>query len=68
MTTSTTISTTFGTHRLAALVTRQRASRLRDLAFAVALAIGATLSLGALHSAAADAEAAPVASVATSAQ
>ena len=51
--------TAFG-NRLTAIVARQRASRLRDLLFAGALAVGFALSVGALHAAAADADA-PVA-------
>jgi hypothetical protein len=62
MTTST-LTTAAAPGRIASIIRRQRSSRLRDLAFALALAIGATLSLGALHGAAAQAAApAPAAS------
>ncbi len=62
MTTST-LPSYSATTRFAAIVDRQRTSRLRDLIFAAALAIGASLSLGALHSAAAHA-AAPTVTIA----
>lgn len=55
------MTTTLSDHdRIDGIVARQRASRIRDLAFAALLAIGATLSLAALRNAAAHA-AAPVA-------
>lgn len=60
MNTSTTAANVAFGNRITAIVARQRSSRLRDLLFAGALAVGCALSLGALHSAAADA-AAPVA-------
>lgn len=46
--------------RIDSIIARQRSSRLRDAVFAAALAVGAMLSLGALH-AAAESAAAPVA-------
>ena len=55
-----TTSTTIASSRMTAIVARQRSSRLRDLVFAAALAVGVALSLGALHGAAARAGA-PVA-------
>ena len=53
---TTTASTT---NRIATIVDRQRASRVRDLLFAGVLAVGFVLSLGALRAAAAEAAAAP---------
>ena len=63
MNTSTTVANIAFGNRITAIVARQRSSRLRDLLFAGALAVGFVLSLGALHDAAAGA-AAPVATVA----
>jgi len=63
MTSSSTVAA--ASNRITALLDRQRSSRLRDLLFAAALAVGFSLSLGALHHAAADA-ATPVAATATS--
>ena len=58
MTTSTQTAAA-ASNRMSSIISRQRSSRLRDRAFALALAIGAVLSMGALHAAAAQAAAAP---------
>ncbi|HVV81926.1 MAG TPA: hypothetical protein VHE35_02560 [Kofleriaceae bacterium] len=56
---------TTSTASLDNVIARQRSSRLRDLTFSVMLALGVGLSVGALHAAAATAEATPIARPAT---